>query len=212
MKFKSLLNGKAGLVLLFVATSLNVACAMEPNKASGKSAPLTQAYTWYDGDREQRVWLNPDVVAEFNPDQKGESSVKSASSSARVLPTRHKQSAIRLWQTDNSAVATTRSLKASHPQGSYSPVLHDGPNSAGRMRALPGNIIVHLDPQWDEATIQTWLGSHQLEVVKKLEIGPNIYLIKTGPGLDALDAANALYRSGEVKAAYPDWWQEVTTR
>jgi len=219
MKFKSLLNGKtglangkAGLVLLFVATSLNVACAVEPNKGAGKSAPLTQAYTWYDGDREQRVWLNPDVMAEFNPDQQGEASVKSASSSARVLSTRHKQSAIRLWQIDSSAVAATRSLKASHPQGSYSPVLHDGPNSAGRMRALPGNIIVHLDPQWDAAAVQTWLTSRKLEVVKKLEIGPNIYLIKTGPGLEALDAANALYQSGEVKAAYPDWWQEVITR
>jgi hypothetical protein len=48
--------------------------------------------------------------------------------------------------------------------------------------------------------------------VKKLEIGPNIYVIKTGPGLEALETANALYRSGEVKAAFPDWWQEVVPR
>jgi hypothetical protein len=51
-----------------------------------------------------------------------------------------------------------------------------------------------------------------LEIVKKLEIGPNIYVIKTGLGLEALATANALYRSGEVKAAFPDWWQEVVTR
>jgi hypothetical protein len=51
-----------------------------------------------------------------------------------------------------------------------------------------------------------------LEIVKKLEIGPNIYVIKTGTGLEALDTANALYKSGEVKAAFPDWWQEVATR
>ena len=32
------------------------------------------------------------------------------------------------------------------------------------------------------------------------------------PGMEALETANALYRSGEVKAALPDWWQEVATR
>jgi hypothetical protein len=80
------------------------------------------------------------------------------------------------------------------------------------MRALPGNIIVYLDPQWGEAAVRNWLSSHKLEIVKKLEIGPNIYVIKTGLGLEALDTANALYRSGEVKAAFPDWWQEVAIR
>jgi hypothetical protein len=37
--------------------------------------------------------------------------------------------------------------------------------------------------------------------LKKLEIGPNIYVIKTALGLAALDMANMLYRLGEVKAA-----------
>jgi hypothetical protein len=49
-------------------------------------------------------------------------------------------------------------------------------------------------------------------MMKKLEIGPNIYVIKTAPGLEALETANTLYRSGEVKAAFPDWWEEVVTR
>ena len=80
------------------------------------------------------------------------------------------------------------------------------------MRALPGNIIVYLDPKWNEKAVNNWLSARKLEVVKKLDIGPNVYVIKTGPGLESLDIANALYRVGEVKAAFPDWWQEVTTR
>jgi hypothetical protein len=197
---------------LFMASALNVSCAAELKSGLGNTIPLTQSYVWYDGDREQQVWLNPQIVAEFNPSQQGESSVKSAIATARALPMKRKQSAIRLWQMDNTADSATRNLKAVHPQGKYSAVLHDGPNSGGRMRALPGNIIVYLDPQWDETAVNNWLSTHKLEIVKKLEIGPNIYVIKTGPGLEALDTANALYRSGEVKAAFPDWWQEVTTR
>lgn len=205
------------LTILLSATlsfvlSLNVACAMDSKKTMSKSTPLTQAYVWYDGDREQQVWLNPQVVAEFNPGAEGESAMKSAVTGARVMPTKHHQAVIRFWQLDNTAEAAIRSLKTSHPQGKYSAVLHDGPASTGRMRALPGNIIVYLDPQWNQTVVNNWLSARKLEIVKKLEIGPNIYVIKTGPGLEALEAANALYRSGEVKAAFPDWWQEVVTR
>jgi hypothetical protein len=180
--------------------------------ATSQSTPLTQAYVWYDGDREQQVWLNPQVVAEFYPGAEGERAMKSASASARPMTTRHKQAVIRFWQLDNTAEAAIRSLKVSHPQGNYSVVMHDGPASTGRMRALPGNVIVYLDPQWNRVAVNKWLNTRKLEIVKKLEIGPNIYVIKTGPGLEALETANALYRSGEVKAAFPDWWQEVAPR
>ena len=204
--------GKILAVLLSATLSLNVACAVESKMVMNKSTALTQPYVWYDGDREQRVWLNPQIVAEFNPGAEGERAMKNANSSARAMPTKHKQAVIRLWQLDKTADGAIRSLKAKYPAGKYSPVLHDGPTSTGRMRALPGNIIVYLDPQWDETAVSKWLSSHKLEVVKKLEIGPNIYVIKTGPGLEALETANTLYRSGEVKAAFPDWWQEVATR
>ena len=198
-------------ILSFVL-SLNAVYAAETKNAVNESTPLTQVHIWYDGDREQQVWLNPRVVAEFDPSTQGEDSVKSIDPSATVLPVKHKQHAIRLWQLDNTADGATRNLKTIHPQGKYSAVLHDGPSSGGRMRALPGNIIVYLNPQWNKTAVNNWLSAHKLEIVKKLEIGPYIYVIKTGPGMEALDTANSLYRSGEVKAAFPDWWQAVTTR
>jgi len=205
------------LTILLSATlsfvlSLNVACAMDSKKTMSKSTPLTQAYVWYDGDREQQVWLNPKVVAEFNPGAEGESAMKSAVSGARVMSTKQQQDVVRFWQLDNTADTALRNLKASHPQGKYSAVFHDGPANTGRMRALPGNVIVYLDPQWDEAAVNNWLSTRNLEMMKKLEIGSNIYVIKTAPGLEALETANTLYRSGEVKAAFPDWWEEVVTR
>jgi hypothetical protein len=212
MKISNNPIGKMLAALLYAILSWNVACATEPKQATDNSTPLTQSHVWYDGDREQQVWLNPQVVAEFNPSSQGESAVKNINPAATVMPTKHMHAAIRLWQMDNSDETAIRNLKTKHPQGKYSTVMHDGPSSKGRMRALPGNIIVYLDPQWSEAAVKSWLGAHKLEVVKQLEIGSNIYVIKTGPGLEALNTANELYRSGEVKAAFPDWWQEVTTR
>jgi hypothetical protein len=202
------------LAAIVAATlSLNAAAFDKPT-AVGKvaAAPLSQSYVWYDGNRQQTVWLNPQVVAEFNPSKQGASVVRSADASAKMLPMKRIQGAVRLWQMNNTGGVAVRALVTGNPAGKYSPVFHDSSTRGGAMRALPGNIIVYLDPQWDEAAVRNWLGSHKLEIVKKLEIGPNIYVIKTGPGMEALDTANALYRSGEVKAAFPDWWQEVVTR
>ena len=200
-----------GLALAAVL-SLSTACSTPLKQAAPKESQLTESYVWYDGSREQTVWLNPQVVAEFNPGKLGVTAAKGVDANATMQPMKQRQAGVRLWQINNTGGVAVRGLMTSNPSGNYSPVFHDSPSNNGRMRALPGNIIVYLDPQWDEAKVGSWLSSHKLEKVKKLEIGANVYVIKTPPGLAALEMANMLYRSGEVKAAFPDWWQEVTTR
>ena len=190
------------------------ALAMAANRGAAPSAPLTQSYTWHDGEREHTVWINPLLVAEFDPPAtEAGSALKQAQPSARALPGRG--AGLRLWQLDGATAPAgmTRSLNSARlPQGKYSPVLHDSPSAASRMRAMPGNIIVYLRPAWNETRVNAWLQSRGLSVVKKLDFGTNIYILQTGPGLEALELANTLYRSGEVVAAFPDWWQEAVAR
>lgn len=185
-----------------------------PKNAPGKAIKLQQAYLWYDGEQERQIWLNPELVAEFHggTGNATRSTVKSVYADAVQVPKRY--GAVRLWRPGSgvSSEAAVRTLASKNQTGKYSPVLHDGPTASGRMRALPGNIIVYLNPAWDSEAVTAWVSQHQLEIVKKMEIGPNIYVIKTGPGLEALNVANALYKSGEVVAAFPDWWEEKATR
>ncbi len=213
------ISSSHGLKMLAILLSAALAFVLFSNafadqskKTAGKPGKLKQFYTWYDGTREQKVWLDPQLVAEFNPGPQSEKAAKSAYSSAKVFTPKHQQAGVRFWQVDNSSGAAPRNIKARNPEGKYSAVLHDGPSSDSRMRALPGNIIVYFQPKWDEKTINSWLKAHNLEAVKKLEGAPNAYVIKTGTGLEALEVANAIYKLGEVKAAFPDWWQEVSTR
>lgn len=184
----------------------------EAKIAAGKSIKLVQSYVWYDGDREMKVWLNPNLLAEFNPEAQGVSAVKNANATARIVDSIHPQASIRLWQVDSTAEIAVSKLRTSHPKGNYSVVLHDGPTGSARMRALPGNVIVYLNPFWKEDEVNNWLVTRKLVMVKKLEFGANIFLIKSGPGLESLTTANKLYQSGEVLAAFPDWWEEVATR
>ncbi len=181
-----------------------------------KQFTAKQSYVWYDGDRKRMVWLNPQLVAEFNPNRENRSALKSVYASAKEIPSN--QGTIRLWQlnetvTSKSAIQSLNdSSAASDSKNHYSPVLHDSSASSGYKRALPGNIIVHLDPKWGQAEVDLWLVANSLEVVKKLNIGTNVFVIKTDPGLVSLETANRLYNTSEVVAAYPDWWTEMVTR
>ena len=211
MKISCVPNGSIYLVLLMICLSPGLVEAMGSGKTTGTSARLEQSYVWYDGEREHTVWLDPNVVAEFNPGPADQSPLKKSFTGARVIP--GKQAAVRFWSVDSVPAATAVcALKERYPGGTFSPVLHDGPSTSSRKRALPGNVIVYLNPAWDASAVKRWVDTHKLQIVKKLEIGTNIYVIKTGPGLEALETANALYSSGEVVAAFPDWWQEVATR
>lgn len=202
--------------LLLLASLLSVsACSAPPVKATPASKSgmtLSQPYTWYDGQTARTVWLNPQLLADFGAATPVASAAVKAAGATLVEEARPGVRGLRLWRVQTSPLAAARNLSVSSPTGRYSPVFHDSASSQGSMRALPGNIIVTLNPAWDETQVQQWIAAHQLEVVKKLPFGRHLYVFKTGPGLASLEAANALYRSGEVVSASPDWWEEVATR
>ena len=77
------------------------------------------------------------------------------------------------------------------------------------MRALPGNIIVTFKPGWTDAQVAQWVAERQLVVVRRLNIiDQQVYVIKTGPGMESLETANAIFKSGEVARAIPNWWHD----
>lgn len=201
------------LLLMGLATLGQAACAQALTKGSASkgAASLTQSYTWYEGGAAQQVWLHPGIMAEFGPSVRGAEAVRKASADAAVLSENMRN--VRLWKFTSSNVATAvKALTVSYPNGSFSPVFYENANGGGRMRALPGNVIVSLDAKWNKAAVDTWLAKRNLSAISKLNVGGNVYVIKTGPGLDALNLANTLQQSGEVISATPDWWQEVATR
>jgi uncharacterized protein YceK len=202
-------------VLLILASTISLsACSAVPSKqaATKSGATLSQSYTWYDGDRAQTVWLNPQLLAEFNPSAQGAQATKAVDAKAKMVTHTQSQRGLRLWQVQTPTPTAVRSLSVSYPSGRYSPVFHSTASNTGEMLSLPGNIIVYLNPNWDTTAVNQWITRHQLELVKKLAIGTNVFVFKTAPGLEALNKANDLYQSGEVVAAFPDWWKEVATR
>lgn len=198
------------LLLLICVVPTNMLAAMDSAKISEPA--LQQSYTWFDGPIERKVWLNPHLVAEFSPRPEEQSPVKLTYGNDAV--TRPESvSAVRFWQLDGiTPESALSSISASYPTSKLSPVFHITASTGSPKYALPGNIIVVFRSSWDSSQIEKWLQSKGLEVVKKMEGIPTLYVLKTGPGFEALETANAIYQSGEVENCMPNWWYEITLR
>lgn len=97
-------------------------------------------------------------------------------------------------------------------QSQTTPVYREGTSPAGRLMALPGGVLVKLDPSWTDTQARAWAAGKGLSVSQRLDISGNWYLLATAPGNASLELANQLHASGEVLAATPNWWKQTPPR
>lgn len=198
------------LTLLFLLLA-GSACAAPSGPTDSSEPAQMQRYTWYDGDQPRQVWLDPQVVAIFgDADDSAAETVRSMAPAAEQLPTR--TPGLRLWRLPQGSGSALRRLQALEPDVHVSPVLRDSPSAGGAMRALPGGVIVYLDPSWNSEQARDWLHNQELQPQRQLSAGRNAFLVETEPGLAALELANQLRQQPGVIAAMPDWWQELEPR
>lgn len=169
-----------------------IAAVLATAAAAGQDKNAAESYIWYDGGKPKRVWVDKSVVAEFGS--------RADSGSAPVA----KAGLVNIRSQDDPAVSRAAT------QGRVSPVLRDG--LAGRMRALPGNVIVRLDPAWSSGQVDAWLAAQGLTRIRQLPIGKNLLVVGAPPGLASLELANRLQESGTVVSAQPEWWEQMERR
>jgi len=88
-----------------------------------------------------------------------------------------------------------------------SPVLRD---EAGRLRALPGGVIVVLAAPADEAAGRELLLRSGATPVRRLS--DTLWIVEGPVGLGSLDLANRLQATGRFASAQPNWWVERTLK
>jgi hypothetical protein len=159
---------------------------------------------YYDGSQRRVVTLQPGLIAEFS--RPGESrSFKSAYAGATALAGVG-DDLVRIYRLPKAATRST----ATAPAGS--PVYREGNSPAGRLIALPGGVLVKFKADWTREHIDAWLSARGLSVERKLAMEGNWFKIGTPPGNASLATANAIFESGEVLAASPNWWKQTVPR
>ena len=86
--------------------------------------------------------------------------------------------------------------------------------SGGELMTLPGGVLLALDPEWDQARVETFFSQNGISADRTSELGfiENGFLVKTGPGFPSLELANALAGQDGVLVSSPNWWREVGTQ
>ncbi len=207
---KILLRKRFFVIVLMGLMVSHVSFAMSStSKANKGELSESQRYFWYDGDEKRAVWVNPKLMAEFKIQPETSAQSRSLDTTKKINP---QPLFVRFLKTeDASRNAVGRSL-STDTNSQFSPVLHDGALISGIKRALPGNVLIQMKPDWSQEEIEVWLEEHNLTVIKPLTFAPNAFLIKTKLGLDSLNTANRIFETGDVVLASPNWWQERVAR
>lgn len=147
-----------------------------------------QVYTWEDGDRTLRVVLQEDLVVQNTAD---------------ITP-----------NTEVVARGATESIvraKSGNGQDSL-PVFRS--QSGGGLMTLPGGVLLSLDPEWDQARVESFFSENDISKERISELGfiPNGFLVETAPGFPSLELANALAAQDGVVAASPNWTRQVEAK
>ena len=142
-------------------------------------------YTWQDGDRTLRVVLEPrQAVHETVADTTEYGEVEKGAS-------------------DN--IVRERSGPGSDGQ----PVFRS--ESGGELMTLPGGILLALDPEWDQPTVEKFFSRNGIafDRTSELDFVPNGFFVETEPGFPSLELANTLADQGGVILSSPNWSREV---
>ena len=83
--------------------------------------------------------------------------------------------------------------------------------SGGELMTLPGGILLALDPEWDQPTVEKFFSRNGIafDRTSELDFLPNGFFVETEPGFPSLELANTLADQGGVILSSPNWSREV---
>ncbi len=179
-----------------------VACTL----AACMGSAMAQAH-YYDGSQSRTVSLQPDLRAEFT---RGDNPrARQALAATGAVPLSGVGDAlVRIYRLP----ASTERAGAAAAPAAGSPVYREGNSPAGRLMALPGGVMVKFKPDWSRAQIDAFVTARGLTVERKLAMDGNWFLLATPAGEASLTTANALFETGELLVATPNWWKHTVSR
>ena len=175
-----------------------------PDKSEAKASPAERTtegapsewegsgqgtvYTWEDGDRTLRVVLQNDLVVQVTAANTPDDVVvvKGAGDSIVQKQARHGQNAGPVFRSE----------------------------SGGGLMTLPGGVLLALDPEWDQAMVESFFSRNNISTdrTSELDFLDNGFLVEAEPGFPSLELANALAAQDGVVISSPNWWREVEAK
>ena len=142
-------------------------------------------YTWEDGDRTRRAWLQPDLTVR----QTGGETPRG----------------MHVADTGDGVIVRSAGGRGGQP------VFR---SQSGALMTLPGGVLLVLSPEWSRQRVEAFLAANGIGPDRVSELGfiDNGFLVRTAPGFPSLELANALAGQSGVELSSPNWWRQRATR
>ena len=159
-----------------------------PAEALSFQSTSGTVYTWKDGDRTRRVVLQDGLVAQSKSEDSSKDVIVAESGGYSIV-----------------------SRQYTHDSGDQ-PVFKS--ESGVGLMTLPGGLMLALDPDWDQATVDKFLQGNGInpDKVLELEFLENTFFVETDPGFPSLDLANSLADQKSVLVSSPNWQHQFETK
>lgn len=180
----------------------------------------TQVVYWHERDVTRQAWMSLDEVAIFK-----KTGTDSKSAERRIKDVFHSGSKTDLSNGmliivalpepigRDALVEKISTLKTDGGIGLASPVFYTGKEKTPTTRyVLSGQIIVRFPDDCLESTVSAVEKKYQIERLKTFDFAPNTFLYECSGAMGSLTTANALWDSGQVDYAYPNWFRTRAKR
>lgn len=140
---------------------------------------------WFDGYRQHRAYLHRGAVAQFEA--------------------RHHHHKPSVQTVSRNRAKSLVARGAASSSQILAPVFTDSPSSQHQTRIPAAGVFVVLDPSFTDTQVEDWAKANELEIESKLSFKKNGILVKTDPGMDALERMAEIQKLPSVVAAWPNW-------
>ena len=157
-------------------------------ESQAKGSGQGTVYTWEDGDTTRRVVLQDELVVQETAANTMDDVVvvEGVGDSIVRRQPRHDQDSLPVFRSE----------------------------SGGGLMTLPGGVLLALDPEWDQARVDSFFSENGISKgrTSELDFIENGFLLETEPGFPSLNLANELALKDGVIISSPNWWREVETK
>ena len=161
----------------------------DSEKGGSSAGPVQgQTYTWEDGDRTLKVYLQTDLVVEKGSDGLPRDIVEADDSEASALRS-----------------ADSRSKDDTLPAFR---------SESGSLMTLPGGVLLVLSADWSQTETNVFFSDNGIKMdrVSELSYVANGFFIETEPGFPSLDLANELAALEGVEVSSPNWGRQAAAK
>ena len=161
----------------------------DSEKSGSSTGPVRgQTFTWEDGDRTLKVFLQSDLVVEKGSDGLPRDIVEADDSEASALRS-----------------ADSRSKDDTLPAFR---------SESGSLMTLPGGVLLVLSADWSQAETNVFFSDNGIKMdrVSELSYVANGFFIETEPGFPSLDLANELAALEGVEVSSPNWGRQAAAK